>query len=637
MENIIPIELLTPHVLRDINAVPKDSLPILEIFPTFEGEGSNIGTPQIFIRVSGCAVGCKWCFPSTHSIQTTEGIKRLHEVEIGDRLFTFDEDFNLTTTTVTKTLSRTVDPDTLVNVMYREKINGRIVTRNRICTEDHEWHVKNKGYVPAKDLLPGDTVYHINKDALNAFRMSTNNPMYNTETANKAHLTLKEGYASGRITSYERSHELNAFHSKRMKERNPMFKAESVKKMLLNKEYKKSLFEKVLGYILIHRLGYSDIIYTGSGDNKFLIGDDEIGYLVPDFMFTGTNKVLEVYNTTYPMYEPRRDTKALRQAYEKSRVDHYAQFGYDVEFITEFDLPESLYINNRLTKDEVISLTDVQLRPLRTKVNAFLRNGIKIVAVEKLTVKQKAALQRDYDNRATANDPVSVTNFTCEPHNHFLIDGVHVHNCDTKHSWNANGTKQNPAKIMKLTEIYEEVERISKVYGIRELHLTGGDPLHYPEQCIAFAEHFAIGHRTVLETSGVMFNDVVFSYFDVVSMDIKGPSSGLKNLAELSSTLKTHMYELQNGYFKFVAASRDDLDWLAENFHDFLTHGTGRFIRKPIVITPCADNTKDDVPASELNAVQNTVMEWLRDNAAKNTVPYSVRFIPQVHKLLNFR
>ncbi|HAQ71908.1 MAG TPA: 7-carboxy-7-deazaguanine synthase QueE [Flavobacteriales bacterium] len=35
--------------------------PIMEHFPTIQGEGFYSGTPAFFIRIGGCNVGCHWC------------------------------------------------------------------------------------------------------------------------------------------------------------------------------------------------------------------------------------------------------------------------------------------------------------------------------------------------------------------------------------------------------------------------------------------------------------------------------------------------------------------------------------------------------------------------------------------------
>lgn len=40
---------------------PMDMLRINTIYKAIEGEGSNIGYPEIFIRTQSCHVGCNWC------------------------------------------------------------------------------------------------------------------------------------------------------------------------------------------------------------------------------------------------------------------------------------------------------------------------------------------------------------------------------------------------------------------------------------------------------------------------------------------------------------------------------------------------------------------------------------------------
>ena len=36
-------------------------LPVAEVFETIQGEATNTGSPALFIRLQGCAVGCPWC------------------------------------------------------------------------------------------------------------------------------------------------------------------------------------------------------------------------------------------------------------------------------------------------------------------------------------------------------------------------------------------------------------------------------------------------------------------------------------------------------------------------------------------------------------------------------------------------
>ena len=38
-----------------------NTLPVMEVFPTLQGEGKFTGHPAYFIRLGGCDVGCSWC------------------------------------------------------------------------------------------------------------------------------------------------------------------------------------------------------------------------------------------------------------------------------------------------------------------------------------------------------------------------------------------------------------------------------------------------------------------------------------------------------------------------------------------------------------------------------------------------
>ncbi len=40
---------------------PESSLPIMETFFSFQGEGPSIGVPSFFVRLTGCNLHCRWC------------------------------------------------------------------------------------------------------------------------------------------------------------------------------------------------------------------------------------------------------------------------------------------------------------------------------------------------------------------------------------------------------------------------------------------------------------------------------------------------------------------------------------------------------------------------------------------------
>ena len=35
--------------------------PVLEVFASFQGEGLHVGEPQVFVRLAGCPLRCRWC------------------------------------------------------------------------------------------------------------------------------------------------------------------------------------------------------------------------------------------------------------------------------------------------------------------------------------------------------------------------------------------------------------------------------------------------------------------------------------------------------------------------------------------------------------------------------------------------
>ena len=39
----------------------RTTYPVMEVFPTLQGEGKYTGSPSYFIRLAGCDVGCSWC------------------------------------------------------------------------------------------------------------------------------------------------------------------------------------------------------------------------------------------------------------------------------------------------------------------------------------------------------------------------------------------------------------------------------------------------------------------------------------------------------------------------------------------------------------------------------------------------
>lgn len=65
------------------------ALRISEIFHSLEGEGLQMGLPQIFIRLQGCTVGCKWCDTKYTWPETAKDSATFTEEQVLERIATF--------------------------------------------------------------------------------------------------------------------------------------------------------------------------------------------------------------------------------------------------------------------------------------------------------------------------------------------------------------------------------------------------------------------------------------------------------------------------------------------------------------------------------------------------------------------
>lgn len=65
------------------------SLRISEIFYSLEGEGLHIGLPQVFIRLQGCTVGCRWCDTKYTWPEESKESQWMTEEEILQRISAF--------------------------------------------------------------------------------------------------------------------------------------------------------------------------------------------------------------------------------------------------------------------------------------------------------------------------------------------------------------------------------------------------------------------------------------------------------------------------------------------------------------------------------------------------------------------
>lgn len=413
MDNLLVTNIDRNVTKKDYTA---DEMRVIKTFHTVQGEAPFAGYPCLFLRLAGCNRGakvghdCEWCFPGNYKVRTPYSTPiSLDSIKIGDKLTTFDENFQLVETTVINKIQRDYPLEKMIGLRFKT-ISNRLIW----STEDHPYHVVNKGFVKAKDLKPGMILSHATNSQLHSFNKVMKNPLHNKE---------------------------------------------SVKKMAMSKSYPKSNLEKKTHRIL-RKLGHN---FQYTGNTSFPIGDEKRGYLFPDFVDHETNKVIEVYDTTFKMYSTDRHTKKGRKDYENKRRKHYARYGYSTLFLTQTDL----HLKTRPGSGNPAKKDTQAIRALKKKINQFMVNGEIITEV---IVGGNSSVSRMSPGKSS--DTVSVINLTCHPYNTFMLEkrNLHVHNCDTYFSYDI-GIIDSPENWAD--KVYKEL----KPYHEPMLVITGGEPL----------------------------------------------------------------------------------------------------------------------------------------------------------------
>ena len=513
----------------------KNELNVQSIFPAIDGEENafqGAGQLTTFIRLKGCNARCRYCIGEKPArrrpriITSNCSNKRISMVQVGDKLLAFDESFNLVETEVKEVFSHEVVEH------YEIKIEGKPLL---YTTLDHPFYT-TLGWKEAKDLIPGDILYHIDfRDKISYMKRGDKNPMKNPVVARRSAentdygqigIKVSAAWKDGRMHSHPQTAANKIATSKRMIIDNPMKDPKVAKRVAstLHRRYldgtlippphlKSDEFREVasirmkadnpmkdpeisrrnaeshfktisgleLKYKELFEIATLSIEYVGN--NKLAIGSREDRYRFPDFVVSGKKKVIEIYDTTFE-YAVDGGRKFRDSGWEEERREHFLKFGYGVLFLTE---------------------KDIKNKGWEQKVHKFLSNGLKVLKVRKIVRK-----------------PLKVYNFRCEPYSNYFVDYISVHNCDTKYSQNSE-----PENWMTIDEVIQQIH-------FPKVTITGGEPLLQKEAVEELCSRLQHHHRSFngrpytisVETNGT----IVPTYFhpDVrYIVDFKLMSSGV--------------------------------------------------------------------------------------------------------------
>lgn len=132
--------------------------------------------------------------------------------------------------------------------------------------------------------------------------------------------------------------------------------------------------------------------------------------------------------------------------------------------------------------------------------------------------------------------------------------------CDTKYALN-NG------KEMRMDEIIQEVSH----YPCKNISITGGEPLLQREELLKLVEGLKKRNCWIqLNTNGTIFDQRIFELVDLITMDCKCPSSGMKSdLEVLVRTKNSFGSKLQ---LKFIISNEEDYQYAKNIVSTSLKH-----------------------------------------------------------------
>jgi len=168
--------------------------------------------------------------------------------------------------------------------------------------------------------------------------------------------------------------------------------------------------------------------------------------------------------------------------------------------------------------------------------------------------------------------------------------------CDAPNAWFRNQGVDTPIK-----QIIEEVQKL----GLRDICLTGGEPLWHDEWFGLSKKLFELGHHITIETNGSIEIDQI-SCAEYV-LDIKCPSSGNDTYNQYNNLSKLK----QTDQLKFVVGGKSDFEFALSILDNYETKA--RILFSPV---------HGIIEAREL-------AEWL----IENKLPYKLSL--QLHRYLN--
>ncbi len=153
-------------------------------------------------------------------------------------------------------------------------------------------------------------------------------------------------------------------------------------------------------------------------------------------------------------------------------------------------------------------------------------------------------------------------------------------NCDSKETWSFK-----EGNSLTLSEVLEAVIREGHGGKIKNVSITGGDPLHpaHAESVIELIEALkSLNYYVNIEAAGTRVVPGIFDLVDYISFDIKTPSTYVKT--PLEGVIRLHREYPNKFQIKAVVSDKIDFDYVLNAYYFVLKEI--KVLCPPWVITP---------------------------------------------------
>ena len=173
----------------------------------------------------------------------------------------------------------------------------------------------------------------------------------------------------------------------------------------------------------------------------------------------------------------------------------------------------------------------------KEKLAAFKRNGARLISKKPLTTSARRIIK--------PNGMVNVVTVSCGPHNTFIVEDMHTHNCDTKFFLDSGVPTHFETILMHLHDADCDL-----------LVVTGGEPLLQPniEKMIRYIQLHRPSVHIQFETNGTQTTTMksILEFGDRVTV-VCSPKASAKSGYVSVPPLPTKLVNtLKNFYYKFV-------------------------------------------------------------------------------------